>query len=201
MVDVIMEVKKMENNLNLLKSNCVCCKKCDLCNTRNNVVFGIGNIYAEVLFIGEAPGASEDEQGFPFVGRSGKLLDEMLNVINLSRKSNIYISNIVKCRPPENRNPKTHEQVMCIDWLLSQIDIIKPKIIVCLGAVPSKKMIDKNIKVTKSHGQFFEKGNILYTPFYHPSALLRNPHNKPIAEKDFKLLEKKIKEVCTRTYN
>ncbi len=190
----------MEDYFKDMIDRCKKCKKCNLSDTRNNVVWGYGNINSEIMFIGEAPGANEDEIGTPFVGRSGKLLDEMLNNIGLSRDKNIFISNIVKCRPPENRNPRTNEINTCIDWLYKQIEIINPKLIVCLGLVPSKKLIDRNIKITIDHGKFYDKNNILYTPFYHPSALLRNPNHKPISASDYESLQIKIKEVCNHTY-
>ena len=190
----------MKNTFTDIMDKCKVCNKCNLCESRKNVVWGYGNEKAEIMLIGEAPGANEDETGMPFVGRSGILLDKMLNDINLYRDKNIYIANIVKCRPPQNRNPNSKEINSCIDWLYSQIDIIKPKIIVCLGAVPSKKLISKDIKVTKQHGEFFNINNIYYTPFYHPSALLRNPHNKPISGNDYKLLKEKISKICKYTY-
>ena len=151
----------MIDNWNELKEQCLNCKKCGLCETRTNVVFGVGNPNAEVMFIGEGPGENEDLQGEPFVGRGGKLLDKMLYSVDLSREENIYIANIVKCRPPKNRDPKPEEQVACTDWLRNQYKLINPKIIVCLGRIASAKIIKPDIKITQEHGLFFKKGDVL----------------------------------------
>lgn len=183
-----------------LKGSCLSCEKCDLCKTRNNVVFGVGNKNAEVLFIGEGPGENEDLQGEPFVGRGGKLLDKMLNAIDLDRSKNIYIANIVKCRPPRNRDPFPEEQEMCIGWLREQTRLINPKIIVCLGRIAAMKLIKPDIKITREHGLFFQKGDFIMMATLHPAALLRNPSQKGGAFEDFLKLREKIKEVCTHTY-
>ena len=190
----------MIDNWNDLEKQCLDCKKCSLCETRNNVVFGVGNKDAEVLFIGEGPGENEDLQGEPFVGRGGKLLDKMLYSIDLSREKNIYIANIVKCRPPKNRDPKPEEQLACIPWLRNQFSLMKPKIIVCLGRIASAKIIKPDIKITKEHGMFFKKGDVLMMPMLHPAAVLRDPRRRPQAFQDFQILRDKIKEVCTHTY-
>lgn len=190
----------MIDNWNDLEKQCLDCKKCSLCETRNNVVFGVGNKNAEVLFIGEGPGENEDLQGEPFVGRGGKLLDKMLYSIDLSREKNIYIANIVKCRPPKNRDPKPEEQLACIPWLRNQFSLMKPKIIVCLGRIASAKIIKPDIKITKEHGMFFKKGDVLMMPMLHPAAVLRDPRRRPEAFQDFQILRDKIKEVCTHTY-
>ena len=182
-----------------LEQTCKECRACGLCETRTNVVFGAGNPEAEVLFIGEGPGANEDLQGEPFVGRAGKLLDTMLEAVGLSRKHNIYIANMVKCRPPQNRDPLPEEQDACAHWLVDQIRHIHPKIIVCLGRVAAFRMISPEFKVTKQHGEFFEKDGILYMGMFHPAAILRNPNQKPLAFADFLTLRDKISEVCTRT--
>ncbi len=178
-----------------LKDNCMKCKKCRLCETRTNVVFGEGNPNSKIMFIGEGPGENEDLQGRPFVGRSGKLLDKMLNAVDLYRETNIYIANIVKCRPPQNRDPSIEEQECCIDWLRNQTLLIKPKIIVCLGRIAAMKIINPDIKITKEHGIFFEKNGIIMMPTLHPAALLRNPSQKPGAFEDFLKLRDKIKEL------
>ena len=190
----------MIDNWNDLEKQCLDCKKCSLCETRNNVVFGVGNKDAVVLFIGEGPGENEDLQGEPFVGRGGKLLDKMLYSIDLSREKNIYIANIVKCRPPKNRDPKPEEQLACIPWLRNQFSLMKPKIIVCLGRIASAKIIKPDIKITKEHGMFFKKGDVLMMPMLHPAAVLRDPRRRPEAFQDFQILRDKIKEVCTHTY-
>ena len=179
-----------------LEKNCKACEKCQLCKTRHNVVFGVGNKNAEVLFIGEGPGENEDLQGEPFVGRGGQLLDKMLNAVDLDRRKNIYIANIVKCRPPQNRDPLQEEQDACIGWLRNQVALIRPKIIVCLGRIAAMKIIRPDIKITKEHGIFFERNGVLLMATLHPAALLRNPANKPEAFNDFLKLREKIKEVC-----
>lgn len=187
------------NNFEQLKNECLMCEKCELYKSRNNVVFGVGNENSEVLFIGEAPGDNEDKQGQPFVGRSGKLLDEFLNEVCLDRNKNIFIANILKCRPPENRDPKPSEQKLCEQWLNEQIELMKPKIIVCLGRIAAMKMISPTFKVTQQHGQFFEKDGVLFMGTFHPAAILRNINQKPLAQGDFAALRNKINEVCVRT--
>ena len=178
-----------------LKAVCSNCNSCPLGATRTNVVFGVGNEKADILFVGEGPGENEDLQGEPFVGKAGQLLDKYLHVIDLDRKKNIYIANIVKCRPPGNRDPEATEQEVCINWLREQTRLIKPKIIVCLGRIAAQKLISEDFKVTKQHGEFIKKGNIYFMGTYHPAALLRNPNNKPDALSDFQRLRDKIKEL------
>ena len=182
-----------------LEKECKECKKCELSKTRTNVVFGVGNKDAEVVFIGEGPGEHEDLKGEPFVGRAGKLLDDMLKIIGLSREKNIFIANIVKCRPPENRDPQNNEREQCSDWLKEQIALIGPKIIVCLGRVAATEIIDKGFKITNDHGKFFNIDGIEYTALYHPAFLLRDPHKKPDTFVDLKNLQKKIRDICERT--
>ena len=190
----------MYDNWEELKSSCMGCQKCELAQTRTNLVFGVGNPNAEVLFIGEGPGEQEDLRGEPFVGRGGQLLDKMLAVVDLDRKKNIYIANIVKCRPPKNRDPKPEEQEMCIDWLRNQVKLIRPKIIVCLGRIAAARIIKPDIKITKEHGQFIEKNGVLMMAMLHPAAILRDPRRKPDAFNDFLILREKIKEICDHTY-
>ena len=190
----------MYTNFEELRENCLNCQKCELCQTRHNVVVGVGNPEAKVMFIGEGPGENEDLQGEPFVGRGGKLLDKMLNAVDLDRNKNIYIANIVKCRPPKNRDPKPEEQEQCIGWLRNQVKLIKPKIIVCLGRISAQKLIKEDLRITKEHGLFFEKGSFLMMPMFHPAAILRNPNQKPEAFADFLKLQEKIKEICPETY-
>lgn len=185
----------MELTWEELEKQCTNCTKCALCKTRNHVVFGVGNKNADILFIGEGPGENEDLQGEPFVGRGGKLLDKMLAAIDLDRKKDIYIANIVKCRPPQNRDPLPEEQLACMDWLRAQVRLIRPKIIVCLGRIAAMKLIDPNIKITKEHGTFIEKNGVLMMATLHPAALLRNPVQKPAAFEDFLKLQEKIKEL------
>ena len=190
----------MYDNFAELEKECKKCSKCELCKTRHNVVFGVGNTNAEVMFIGEGPGENEDLQGEPFVGRGGQLLDKMLYAVDLDREKNIYIANIVKCRPPHNRDPKPEEQEMCIDWLRNQVKLIKPKIIVCLGRIAALKIIRPDFKITKEHGVFIKKGNVEMMAMYHPAAVLRDPRKKEDAFQDFLTLREKIKEICPNTY-
>ncbi|MCF2651451.1 uracil-DNA glycosylase [Anaeromassilibacillus senegalensis] len=185
----------MFDNWEELKENCLNCRKCGLCETRTNVVVGVGNPAAKVLFIGEGPGENEDLQGEPFVGRGGQLLDKMLAAVDLDRKTNIYIANIVKCRPPKNRDPLPEEQEACIGWLRNQVALIRPKIIVCLGRIAAMRIIKPDMKITKEHGQFFEKNGTLLMATLHPAALLRNPNQKPAAFEDFLKLREKIDEL------
>lgn len=184
-----------------LKEDCLKCEKCSLCKTRTNVVFGDGNPKSEVLFIGEGPGEQEDLQGKPFVGRSGQLLDKMLKAIDLQRDKNIYIANIVKCRPPQNRDPLPQEQECCSDWLKWQLKIINPKIIIALGRIAAMKFVKPDIKITKEHGIFYQKDEYILMATLHPAALLRNPTQKPMVFQDFLMLREKIKQTCKYTYN
>ena len=181
-----------------LRQQCMSCRACGLADTRTNVVFGVGSPTAEVLLVGEAPGASEDQQGEPFVGAAGKLLDDMLAMIGL-RRQEIYITNSVKCRPPKNRDPMQTEQDACISFLRAQTKLIQPKIIVCLGRIAAMRLIRPDFKITREHGQFVEKSGILFTALYHPSALLRDESKRPDTFTDLKALQAKVREVCTRT--
>ena len=185
----------MEYTWETLEQECLSCRKCSLCETRTNVVFGVGNKSADILFIGEGPGQNEDLQGEPFVGRGGQLLDKMLAAVDLDRKTNIYIANIVKCRPPQNRDPLPEEQEACINWLREQVRLLRPKIIVCLGRIAAAKLIKPDIKITKEHGIFFEKNGVLMMATLHPAALLRNPGQKPGAFEDFLKLREKLDEL------
>ena len=182
-----------------LEETCRGCTACPLAATRKNVVFGVGNPAAEVLFVGEGPGANEDEQGEPFVGRAGQLLDKMLAAVGLSRQHNIYIANMVKCRPPQNRDPLPEEQDACLHWLKAQTALLRPKILVCLGRVAACRLIAPDFKVTRQHGEFFEKKGMLLMGTLHPAALLRTPSQKPDAFEDFLKLREKIGVVCERT--
>lgn len=191
----------MSATLDGLKEYCLQCQKCDLAKTRHNVVFGVGVPDAEILFIGEGPGENEDLQGEPFVGKGGMLLDKFLTAIDLSREKNIYIANMVKCRPPHNRDPSQEEIDACIGYLRKQTALLKPKIIVCLGRIAACALMEKNFKVTKQHGQWIERNGIAMMGTFHPAALLRNPRNKPDAFVDMLGLQKKIQEICDHTYN
>ena len=182
-----------------LRKSCADCHACSLADTRTNVVFGDGCETAEVLFVGEAPGATEDEQGLPFVGRAGKMLDDMLELIGLDR-TKVYIANVVKCRPPENRDPLHVEEDACIGYLRRQTALIKPKIIVCLGRISAMRIIKEDFKITREHGLFFERNGVQMTALYHPAALLRDPGKRPDTFDDLKALQKKIQELCDHTY-
>lgn len=178
-----------------LKTVCTDCTKCGLCETRHNVVFGIGREDADILFVGEGPGEQEDLKGEPFVGPAGKLLDDMLRIIDLDRKSNCYIANIVKCRPPRNRDPLETEQDACIGYLRNQVALIKPKIIVCLGRIAAKRLIDSDYRITRQHGQWVNKNGVWMTAIYHPSALLRDVGKRPETFDDLISIREKILEV------
>lgn len=171
------------------------CKGCRLAETRTNVVFGQGNEKARVMLIGEGPGHNEDLEGQPFVGRSGQLLDKMLLAAGFSRKENIYIANMVKCRPPENRDPEKDEVAACIGYLRNQVKLIHPLIIVCLGRVAAQSIIDPGYKVTRQHGEFILKNGVYMTGTFHPAALLRNPGNKPEAFGDLLAVRDKLAEL------
>ena len=181
-----------------LRETCLNCQACGLRRTCTQVVFGVGDPQAEVLLIGEAPGANEDLQGEPFVGRGGKLLDDMLAMIGLSRK-NIYITNSVKCRPPENRDPLGEEKDACRGYLRSQVRLMKPKIIVCLGRISAMELIKPDFKISREHGQFFDRNGTLMMALYHPAALLRDPRKRPETFEDLKRLQEKIAEICDHT--
>lgn len=194
----------MFDNFEELRENCLNCRRCGLCETRTNVVVGVGNPRSKVMFIGEGPGENEDLQGEPFVGRGGQLLDKMLAAVDLDRKTNVYIANIVKCRPPKNRDPLPEEQEACIGWLRNQVALIRPKIIVCLGRIAAMRIIKPDMKITREHGQFFEKNGTLMMATLHPAALLRNPNQKPAAFEDFLKLREKIDELrldVAKTYD
>lgn len=183
-----------------LRAECLSCQKCALADTRTHVVFGVGNPNAEVLMIGEGPGENEDLTGEPFVGRAGKLLDDMLSLVGLDRNKNIYIANIVKCRPPHNRDPLNTEQEACIGWLRRQIELLDPKLIVCLGRISAMQFIKPDFKITREHGQWFDVDGRQVMALFHPAALLRDPRRRPETFEDLKGLERKIKEVCSHTY-
>lgn len=187
------------DNWEKLKSECLNCRRCPLCETRNNVVFGVGPENAEVIFIGEGPGEQEDLKGEPFVGRGGKLLDDMLELIDLDR-TKIYIANMVKCRPPKNRDPLETEQMACAEWLRRQIDLLQPKLIVCLGRISAMKFIKPDFRITKEHGQWFEMDGRRVMALYHPAALLRDPNKRPETFDDLKRLQAEIRAVCDHTY-
>lgn len=174
-----------------IQQACLTCGQCPLAATRTRVVFGEGDPHAKVMFVGEGPGQQEDLQGRPFVGPAGKLLDDYLKVIDLKRED-CYIANVVKCRPPNNRDPQPEEQEACLGWLRQQVRLIRPPIIVCLGRIAAQRLIDPDFRVTKSHGQFINKKGTLMMGTFHPSALLRNPQNRPQALEDFVALRQQL---------
>ena len=179
----------------VLEQKTLSCTACGLCETRHNVVFGVGNRQTDVLFVGEGPGEQEDLQGEPFVGPAGKLLDDMLSILDLDRSSNCYIANIVKCRPPRNRDPLETEQEACIGYLRNQVALIKPKIIVCLGRIAAKKLIDPDFRITRQHGQWFRRGEFWMMATFHPSALLRDVSKRPEAFDDLMALRAMMMEL------
>ena len=179
---------------NELEQACLNCTKCGLCQTRTKVVFGVGKRDADILFIGEGPGEQEDLQGEPFVGPAGKLLDDMMSIIDLDR-TNSYIANIVKCRPPRNRDPLETEQEACIGYLRNQVALIKPKIIVCLGRIAAMKLIREDFRITREHGTWVNRNGIWMTAIYHPSALLRDMTKRPETFDDLLSIRQKLQEL------
>ena len=186
------------DNWEELKQACLSCQKCRLYQGRNHVVFGIGSETAEIMLIGEGPGEQEDLQGIPFVGPAGKLLDDMLSIIDLDR-TNVYIANIVKCRPPHNRDPQEDEQDACVDFLRRQVALIQPKIIICLGRIAAKRIIDPDYRITREHGTWICRNGVWITAIYHPSALLRDKEKRPETFEDLLSVRDKIREVCKNT--
>lgn len=178
-----------------LKSTCEKCSRCPLHANRHHVVFGIGQETADIMFVGEGPGEQEDLQGEPFVGPAGKLLDDMLSIIDLDRRSNCYIANIVKCRPPRNRDPMETEQDACIGFLQNQIALLRPKILVCLGRIAAMRLIREDYRITREHGQWVQKEGIWMTAIYHPSALLRDLGKRPETFDDLLSIRNKIREL------
>jgi len=164
-------------SLDEIRKECEGCRKCSLAETRTNVVFGVGNPHADVMFIGEAPGEKEDLSGIPFVGAAGKLFDKYLVAVGIPREE-IYIANMLKCRPPKNRDPKPEEQDLCIEYLREQVRAVSPKLIVCLGRIAAMRLIKPDFRITAEHGIWFERGAFSVCAVYHPSALLRDPRKK-----------------------
>ena len=171
------------------------CTKCELAKLRNHVVFGEGNNCAGIFIIGEAPGRDEDMQGRPFVGKSGLLLDKILAACGFTRKKHVFISNIVKCRPPDNRVPTPEEACICMPWLLKQIELINPKILILLGATALKYMAGSDLRITRERGNWINWQNRLAMPVYHPAALLRDPALKRDTWEDFKKVILKYREL------
>lgn len=176
----------------ILKTECASCRSCPLCEGRHNLVFGVGNEHADLMFVGEGPGEQEDLQGVPFVGPAGKLLDSMLEMIDLDR-SRIYIANMVKCRPPHNRDPQASEMAACRAWLDRQIALVDPKLIVCLGRISAMALIREDFRITREHGLWFDKDGRRILATFHPSALLRDPARRPEAFMDLREIRKEYR--------
>ena len=179
-----------------LEAVCRDCVRCGLCERRHNVVFGVGNREADILFVGEGPGEQEDLKGEPFVGPAGMLLDDMLRIIDLNRKTNCYIANIVKCRPPGNRDPLETEQDACFGYLENQMALIRPKIVVCLGRIAAMRLIRDDFRITREHGTWVQKDGVWYTAIYHPSALLRDGTKRPETFVDLLSIRAKLREMA-----
>lgn len=184
---------------NELEQSCMECRKCALCETRHNVVFGVGDRTSPVMLIGEGPGEQEDLRGEPFVGPAGKLLDDMLELIDLDR-SKVYIANMVKCRPPRNRDPLNLEQEACRRWLNNQIELVQPEIIICLGRVAAMGMIRPDFRITKEHGQWFRINGRDYMAIYHPSALLRDASKRPETFVDLRTIRERLRELYPQIF-
>ena len=180
--------------LEALQSACHACTACPLAKTRTNVVFGVGPCPSPIVFVGEGPGQQEDLQGEPFVGPAGKLLDDMLGIIDLSRK-NAYITNIVKCRPPQNRDPLPQEQDACIGFLNGQLRLLQPRMLVCLGRIAAMRLIHEDYRITREHGQWVCKDGLWLTAIYHPSALLRDVSKRPETFSDLLSIRAKAREL------
>jgi DNA polymerase len=189
-----MEKSEVQRKWEELENRCKTCQKCSLSETRTNVVFGAGSRDAKLMFIGEAPGEKEDLSGIPFVGAAGKLLDKYLYAVDIDRED-VFIANMLKCRPPKNRDPKEQEQDLCIEYLREQVRLINPKIIVCLGRISAKRLIKEDFMITKEHGVFYEKNGFTICAVYHPSALLRDPRKKEDMLIDMQKIKKKLDEV------
>ena len=184
----------MNDSWEKLYSECAACHACELSETRTNCVFGAGSKNADLLFVGEAPGDNEDKMGVPFVGRAGKLLNEYLDAVGIERES-VYIANILKCRPPKNRDPRPSEEDACIDFLKRQIALLQPKLIVCLGRISAKRLISKSYKISDEHGVWFDFEGIPITAVYHPALLLRDPRKKGEMMTDMQIISDRLKEL------
>jgi len=182
-----------------LYEQCNSCEKCSLSTNRKNMVFGDGNLKAAIMFIGEAPGADEDEQGKPFVGKAGQLLTKGLTALNLMRDRDYYICNICKCRPENNRTPYDEETESCLPYLRNQVALVKPKIIVCLGATAMKNIIDRDWKITRDRGKWIERKGYSMIATFHPAALFRDESKKQLFWKDLKNIRQKYDELLNKT--
>ncbi len=185
----------MYDNWEELENSIKDCKRCKLCENRTNIVFGTGNKQADLMFIGEGPGADEDAQGEPFVGKAGKLMNEAFKGLGINREE-VYIANIVKCRPPLNRVPEEDEATACLNYLRNQVILVKPKIIVLLGSTALKNILGKEYGITAARGKWIEKKGILYMPTWHPAALLRDENKKIEFWNDIKQVVKQKELIC-----
>lgn len=183
----------MATNLEELRATCADCHACPLGDTRTNPVFGVGNPDADLMLVGEAPGEQEDLTGTPFVGRAGQLLDRYLEAVDI-RRDRVYIANILKCRPPKNRDPLPEEEDACIGYLREQVRLIRPKIIVCLGRIAAMRLIRPDYRITAEHGTWVGKGDFAMTAVYHPAALLRDPRKKEDMLEDMKKIRQRLNE-------
>lgn len=190
----------MSGDWESLRAACEDCQRCALGKTRHKLVFGVGLRTSPVLFVGEGPGQQEDLQGEPFVGAAGQLLDEMLSIVDLGRR-NCYIANIVKCRPPGNRDPKPEEQEACVGWLYEQMRLLRPKLVICLGRIAAGVLIEPDYRITRRHGQWVCRDGVWYTSIYHPSALLRDLSRRPETFLDLLAIREKVREVCPEVYD
>lgn len=184
----------MYDNWEELEQSIVNCNKCKLCTNRTNIVFGVGNKEADIMMIGEGPGADEDKQGEPFVGKAGQLMNKALTGLGIKREE-IYIANIVKCRPPSNRVPEQDEAEACLNYLRNQVILVKPKIIVLLGSTALKNILGKEYSITAMRGKWIEQKGIYYMPTWHPAALLRDENKKIEFWNDLKEIRKKEEEL------
>ena len=191
-------INKVIESWNELKEICNNCTECELHRNRTNVVFGRGNVGAGVMLVGEGPGADEDALGEPFVGRAGKLLDTLLCALEIGQ-DDIYIANIVKCRPPQNRVPTIHEARTCLGYLRNQVYLQNPTIIVCLGSTAAKYVLNKDVRITQVRGTWIEKKGVYIMPTYHPAAVLRDDTKKIPLWEDFKKVKIKMEELCRLT--
>lgn len=187
------EKKKKIPSLDTLKQETLHCKRCDLCQTRTNVVFGAGNPRAKLMFVGEAPGMDEDLQGIPFVGKAGRLLTKIIEAMGLKRKD-VYISNILKCRPPNNRNPLPTEILTCEEYLFRQIEIIRPQVICALGKFAAQTLLRSQDSITRLRGKFVDFRGSRLMPTFHPAYLLRNPSDKRLVWEDMKKIKKELSQ-------
>ncbi|MBE6633628.1 MAG: uracil-DNA glycosylase [Ruminococcaceae bacterium] len=190
----------MSTELDALRQKCKSCRGCSLCETRTNTVFGVGNPNARLMFVGEAPGEQEDLRGIPFVGKAGQLLDRFLYAVDIPREE-VYIANVLKCRPPSNRDPLPEEEDACIGYLREQVRLIRPQMIVCLGRIAAMRLIKPDFRITAEHGKWFQKGSYLMTAVYHPAALLRDPRKKEEMLEDMKMIRDRLREFAPLAEN